>query len=151
MKLVIQVPGDPYPSELHRDAPANSHYEIVVWVPLVDCYATKAMYIVDRANTELALSRLDSNPSDWLGFEHFAKSLAKTPSVAFGQALIFHTGCLHGSEVNEETETRVSLNLRFKNIFTPSGLKNQLQFFRPIIVSEIAILGAAMEARDLKR
>ena len=39
--LVIQQPKDNNPSELHRDAPLNSCYEMVVWVPLVDCFKTK--------------------------------------------------------------------------------------------------------------
>jgi sporadic carbohydrate cluster 2OG-Fe(II) oxygenase len=149
--LVLQPPGDPNPSELHRDAPANSPYEMVVWVPMVNCYGTKAMYILDVDNTEKAFAHLDANPSDWDGFEKYAKSLSVTPPVAFGQALIFFTGCLHGSEINSESETRVSLNIRYKNLFSPSGLKNQLQFFSPLRISDVARLGSLLEARELQR
>lgn len=149
--LVLQPPGDPNPSELHRDAPANSPYELVVWVPMVNCYGTKAMYILDVNNTEKAFAHLEANPSDWNGFEKFAKSLSVTPPVAFGQALIFYTGCLHGSDINAEQETRVSLNIRYKNLFSPSGLKNQLQFFSPLRISDVARLGSLLEARELQR
>lgn len=147
--LVIQTPRDPNPSELHRDAPANSPYEIVVWVPLVDCFSTKSMYILDISATEQALKELRSRPGNWKDFEIFAKSLACTPTVPFGSALLFHTGCLHGSEVNEENQTRISLNIRYKNLFSPSGLKNQLQFFSPLRISALARLGAAFEAKEL--
>jgi sporadic carbohydrate cluster 2OG-Fe(II) oxygenase len=147
--LVLQPPGDPNPSELHRDTPGNSPYELVVWVPLVDCYKTKAMYIVDIEKTEQALNYLEANPKDWLSFEKYTKTLAVTPDVPFGKALIFHTGCLHGSEINNEQETRVSLNVRYKNIFAPTGLKNQLQYFSPLRVSEIARLGSMLEAKEL--
>lgn len=149
--LVLQPPGDPNPSELHRDAPANSPYELVVWVPLVDCFGSKAMYILDIKNTEQAFEFLHANPTNWTGFESYAKSLAVTPKVSFGEALIFHTGCLHGSDINAENETRVSLNIRYKNIFSPSGLKNQLQFFSPLRVSEVARLGSLLEARELQK
>lgn len=149
--LVLQPPGDPNPSELHRDAPANSPYELVVWVPLVNCFATKAMYILDIESTERAFERLDADPADWAGFEAYARSLAVTPSVPFGKALVFHTGCLHGSDINAEGETRVSLNVRYKNLFSPSGLKNQLQFFSPLRVSDVARLGSLLEARELQR
>ena len=149
--LVLQPPGDQNPSELHRDAPANSPYELVVWVPLVNCFDTKAMYIVDIKKTEQAFEFLDANPADWAGFESYAKSLAVTPDVPFGKGLIFHTGCLHGSDINAENETRVSLNIRYKNIFSPSGLKNQLQFFSPLRVSEVARLGSLLEARELQK
>lgn len=148
--LVLQPPGDPNPSEIHRDAPANSPYEIVVWVPLVDCFATKAMYILDSDRTREAFQRLDEHPDDWEGFEDYAKSLAVRPSVAFGQALIFHTGCLHGSDINEESETRVSINIRYKGLFSPSGLKNQLQFFSPLRISDVTRLGSILEAQELQ-
>ena len=49
--LVIQQPGDPNPAEVHRDTPANSPYEIVVWVPLVSCYRSKCLYLCDRKAT----------------------------------------------------------------------------------------------------
>ena len=149
--LVLQPPGDPNPSELHRDAPANSPYEIVVWVPMVDCFGSKAMYILDIKNTERTFQFLDASPTDWTGFETYAKSLAVTPAVSFGKALIFHTGCLHGSDINAENETRVSLNIRYKNIFSPSGLKNQLQFFSPLRISDVARLGSLLEARELQK
>jgi len=147
--LVIQAPGDPNPSELHRDAPYNSPYEIVVWVPLVDCLRSKAMYILDEKSTNNAFQRLSSQPDDWIGFERYAKSLASNPAVPFGSALFFHTGCLHGSEVNSENETRVSLNIRYKNLFSPSGLKNQMQYFTPIRTSPLSRLGGRLEAKEL--
>jgi len=149
--LVLQPPEDPYPSELHRDTPGNSAYEIVVWIPLVDCYGSKAMYILDKVNTQTAMEWLDAHPNDWPAYEKYARSLAINPNVSFGQALIFHTGCLHGSDVNVEGETRVSLNMRYKNIFSPSGLKNQLQFFKPLRISDLTRIGSELEARELMK
>ncbi len=149
--LVIQPPGDPNPSELHRDAPGNSPYELVVWVPLVNCFRTKAMYILDITRSEEALDRLAENPQDWDIFEQYVKENAERPTVAFGKALIFHTGCLHGSDINSESDTRVSLNMRYKNLFSPSGLKNQLQFFELLRTSEVTNLGSRFEARNLQQ
>jgi sporadic carbohydrate cluster 2OG-Fe(II) oxygenase len=149
--LVIQPPRDPNPSEIHRDAPLNSPYEVVVWVPLVDCFSTKSMYILDEESTKKAFSFLDSNPTDWLGFENYARSLAVNPSVPFGSALFFHTGMLHGSDINTENETRISLNIRYKNIFSPAGLKNQLQFFKILRSSPFTRMGARFETRELLR
>jgi sporadic carbohydrate cluster 2OG-Fe(II) oxygenase len=149
--IVIQPPGDPNPSEIHRDAPLNSPYEVVIWVPLVDCYATKTMYILDERATDQAFLYLEKNKSDWTGFENYAKSMSVSPRVPFGTALFFHTGLLHGSEINQESETRVSLNLRYKNIFSPSGLKNQLQFFKLLRSSAFSQMGARLEERELNR
>ena len=142
--LVIQQPKDNNPSELHRDAPLNSCYEMVVWVPLVDCFKTKSMYMVDYQKTKELYKSLEHD-QDWENFERDAIKQSVRPDVKFGEALIFSTTVLHGSTINQESETRVSLNVRYKNMFSPSGLKNQLQFFRILQQSNITALGADLE------
>lgn len=147
--IVIQKPNDPNPSELHRDAPANSPYEIVLWIPLVDCYKTKAMYIVNFEETKKLYENLDKN-SDWETFENLAKTKSIEVPVKYGEGLFFSTAILHGSNINEEKETRFSLNIRFKNIFSPSGLKNQLQFFRKLQISDLTEIGSSIELQKSK-
>ena len=142
--LVLQMPNDPNPSEIHRDAPANSCYELVVWVPLVDCFNTKAMYILNHQDTKAVYNSF-TGTEDWSTFEKQALSLSQRPAVNFGQALMFSTAVLHGSEINQEQETRVSLNIRFKNIFSPAGLKNQYQFFKQLTISDFTKIGADLE------
>lgn len=142
--LVLQQPGDPNPSELHRDAPLNSCYEMVLWVPMVDCFRTKSMYMLSHSETKRAYADLKQHGC-WQKFEKDAIDAAVKPSVSFGQALAFSATVLHGSEVNLENETRVSLNVRYKNLFSPSGLKNQLQFFKLLTVSDFVTVGADLE------
>tara|TARA_B100000989_G_scaffold259342_1_gene209492 strand:- start:245 stop:1048 length:804 start_codon:yes stop_codon:yes gene_type:complete len=147
--IVIQKPNDPNPSELHRDAPANSPYEIVLWIPLVDCYKSKAMYVVDFKNTKKLYEQINKI-KDWELFEKSAKTLSKEIAVQYGEGLFFSTAILHGSNINIEKETRFSLNIRFKNIFSPSGLKNQLQFFRKINTSDLTNIGSIIELQKSK-
>ena len=146
--IVIQRPNDNNPSELHRDAPGNSPYEIVLWIPLVDCFKTKAMYLVDYKSTLELYDDLEKN-LDWEQFER--KSIKKSSfiPVKFGEALFFSTAVLHGSHINKETETRISLNIRFKNIFSPSGLKNQLQYFEKFLISDFVEMGSSLELKKL--
>jgi sporadic carbohydrate cluster 2OG-Fe(II) oxygenase len=139
--LVIQQPGDPNPSEVHRDAPTNSPYEIVVWLPLVNCFRSKCMYVCDRSKTLEALSIMKSNPDDWSAFERFCAANGVEPDVPFGSALLFWTGLFHGSRINSEGETRWSLNMRYKNLFSPTGLKDAFEFFRILQLSPLARLG----------
>lgn len=147
--LVIQKPNDPNPSELHRDAPTNSPYEIVLWLPLVDCYKTKAMYVVDYKSTKKLYKNLDKH-KDWELFEKDSIQNATELPVKFGEALFFSTAILHGSKINKENETRFSLNIRFKNIFSPSGLKNQLQFFKKLNISNLVKIGSSIELKKSK-
>lgn len=147
--LVIQKPNDPNPSELHRDAPTNSPYEIVLWLPLVDCYKTKSMYVVDYKSTKKLYEDLDKH-KDWELFEKDSIQNATELPVKFGEALFFSTAILHGSNINKENETRFSLNIRFKNIFSPSGLKNQLQFFKKLNISKLVKIGSSIELKKSK-
>ena len=148
INIVIQSPNDPNPSEIHRDAPLNSSYEIVVWIPLVDCYKTKSMYILDFNQTNKALKFLEKNKKNWSKFEQYAKKNSKNPKVDYGNALFFHAGLFHGSNINKEKETRISLNVRFKNLFSPTGLKNQLQYYRPLNISNITKFGAEIDSKE---
>jgi len=146
--IVIQRPNDNNPSELHRDAPSNSPYEVVLWIPLVNCFKTKAMYLVDHKSTIELYDNLDKT-QDWERFEKDAIDKSILVPVNFGEALFFSTAVLHGSHINIETETRISLNVRFKNIFSPSGLKNQLLFFEKFLVSDLVKIGSELEFKKL--
>lgn len=146
--IVIQRPNDQNPSELHRDAPSGSAYEIVLWIPLVDCFKTKTMYLVNHKSTLELYDNLDKT-QDWEQFEKDSINKSSLVPVNFGEALFFSTAVLHGSHINKETETRISLNIRFKNIFSPSGLKNQLQFFEKFLVSDLVKIGSDLEFKKL--
>ena len=146
--IVIQRPNDENPSELHRDAPGNSSYEIVLWIPLVDCFKTKTMYLVDYNSTLELYDDLEKN-LDWEKFESESIKKSSLVPVNFGEALFFSTAVLHGSHINKESETRISLNIRFKNIFSPSGLKNQLQFFDKFLISDLVKIGSNLDLKKL--
>ena len=68
INLVIQTPNDLNPTIPHRDAPPNSYFELVIWIPLVNCKDTKSMYTVDLKTAKIALDELDKNPDDWEKF-----------------------------------------------------------------------------------
>ncbi len=124
--LVIQQPGDQNAEALHRDSPANSPFEITVWVPLVNVYGTKSMYVLPLPKSQEALALMKK---DYEAFTLFAKLHAQSIEVPFGKALFFWQGLIHGVPVNCEQETRWSLNMRYKNIFSPSGTKGLIEFF----------------------
>lgn len=135
INIVIQPPNDNNPTIPHRDAPPNSFYEIVLWIPLTDCSNTKSMYVINRKDSEEALNVFAKN-SSWENFLNILNNKKKYPSVKFGEALFFMPNIYHGSDTNITNETRFSLNIRFKNLFTPSGKKFPLHFFRPYKISK---------------
>jgi sporadic carbohydrate cluster 2OG-Fe(II) oxygenase len=146
--VVFQPPGDPHPTELHRDAPANSPYEVVVWLPLVDCFGTKSMYLLDRRSSHEALSTYRSNPDDRTAFQTVLDSRSVQLSVPYGSALLFWPALFHGSVVNTESESRVSLNTRFKNLFAPLGMKDPFRYFSILHTSPLTRMGMHFQREE---
>ena len=61
--------------------------------------------------------------------------------IKYGQILVFDQGFPHGNRINEEQETRWSMNCRFKGVFTPYGDKKIGEFFEPITLRAQSRLG----------
>lgn len=135
INLSIQMPEDTSSLlPVHADTwSGDSAFEVVVWLPLVDCYGTKAMYLlppVESAKFSEGFSRRGGSSSESI-YESI-KSEVKWLEVKSGQVLIFDQSLPHGNRVNEELETRWSMNCRFKGVFTPYGDKKLGEFFEPI-------------------
>lgn len=135
--LVIQAPHDLAVSPVHRDAPPSSPYEIVVWVPLVDCYGSKGMVVMNTAQTREALA-MRKQPGGDAAMEEFVWKNAAKIEVPYGKALFFWAGLIHAVPENQEQETRWSLNLRYKNLFSPQGTKGVPDYFRMLKLSPLS-------------
>ena len=146
VNLSIQLPNDDSSLlPVHADTwSGDSPYEVVVWLPLVDCYRTKAMYLLPpKASDELnqQFARRAGNTSQ--GLYQSIQQEVKFLDVRYGEVLIFDQGLPHGNRVNEETETRWSMNCRFKGVFTPYGDKKIGEFFEPITLRAASRAGMA--------
>ena len=144
INLSIQLPKDSSSLlPLHADTWSGvSPFEIVIWLPLVDCYKTKTMYILPSNKIKKYESRLISKKtksSDQI-FNLIKKDLIWL-KVNYGEILVFDQSLPHGNIVNKEKETRWSMNIRFKGLFTPYGDKKIGEFFEPITLKPISKKG----------
>ena len=144
INLSIQIPNDNSSLlPVHSDVwSGDSPFEIVVWLPLVNCYKTKAMYILPPKkykSFEKKFSKIAKKNSEY-AFKKMKKDI-KWINIKFGQILIFNQSLPHGNRINTEKETRWSMNCRFKSIFTPFGDKKIGEFFEPITLRKISELG----------
>ena len=136
--IVFQYPKSNRYSELHTDAPNNSRHEIVYWLPLVDCYKTKSFYLVNAKDTDILMGEFKKNEFEsWHEFRNEAIKRATHLEIKFGQILGFWSGLLHGSIINTTNESRISYNMRFKNLYAPAGLKDPLVFYEPYKISKL--------------
>ena len=63
------------------------------------------------------------------------------PELKAGEVLIFNQNLPHGNRVNQESETRWSMNCRFKSVFTPYGDKKIGEFFEPVTLKAASRVG----------
>jgi sporadic carbohydrate cluster 2OG-Fe(II) oxygenase len=144
VNLSIQMPNDESSLlPVHSDTwSGDSPYEVVVWIPLVDCFRTKAMYLLSPENSkklvEVFSERAGKNSEEL--FQSISKEV-RFLDMKYGQVMIFDQGFPHGNRLNEENETRWSMNCRFKSVFTPYGDKKIGEFFEPITIRAASRIG----------
>ena len=144
LNLSIQLPGDDSSLlPVHADVwSGDSPFELVLWLPLVDCHATKSMYLLPPAADAAMAARLGD--FDGRGAEHLYRAIEPDLmwlDVPYGRALLFTQNLMHGNRVNLEGETRWSMNCRFKSLMSPYADKRLGEFFEPITIRAATRLG----------
>ncbi len=150
VNLSIQMPDDDSSLlPIHADAfGGESPFQVVVWLPLVDCFRSKSMFILPyKENCEL-LPKLNQFRSGGMGeLFHQVKDQLTWLDVPYGTVLVFSSNQLHGNIINGEATTRWSMNCRFKGVFTPytSQEKTLGSFYRPITMRPVSQIGLDYE------
>ncbi len=150
VNVVIQPPGDRDQVHTHRDAPLNSNFEVVVWLPLVNCYGTKTMFVCDKATSLQGLTLLKEG-KPYEEFTRFSETRAVSLVIPYGTALFFAAGLVHGCPVNVENETRWSLNIRYKSLFSPYASKGLAEFFEVLPLSSATQVALDFERLEHER
>lgn len=133
INLSIQLPDDDGSLlPVHADVlQGDSPYEVVLWVPLVNCYDTKSMFF-SRKQPDIKGKTLE---------QIYEECDPYFVDVKYGECLIFSQNWFHGNRVNETNETRWSLNCRFKSLFSPYADKKLGEFFEPIDIRPATKIG----------
>ena len=154
VNLSIQLPDDSSSLlPVHSDIwSGDSPFEVVVWIPLVNCYSSKTMYILKpQHNTKIHTQfkkYAGKNSSDI--FKNIKKNV-EWINIKFGEILIFNQSLPHGNIINSEKETRWSLNCRFKSLYSPYGDKKIGEFFKPITLRAASRIGMNYSLPNLKK
>jgi len=146
INLSIQMPHDDSSLlPVHADVwSGDSPYEVVLWIPYVDVYATKSMFILpidkDVEHQKRMASEGHKSADDlFCSIEEDVRWL----DISYGKILVFTQNLMHGNVVNNEATTRWSSNCRFKSVFSPYRDKKLGEFFEPILIRPATRLGAA--------
>ena len=151
VNLSIQMPNDDSSLlDIHADVfGGETPYQVVMWLPLVDCHRTKSMFILPHDKTKAVTPRMSE-----VGDGGMAKLYSMVEKdllwldVPYGTALVFSPNCLHGNVLNREAATRWSMNCRFTGLFTPytSPEKKIGSFYLPITTRAVSRIGMAYRA-----
>lgn len=148
VNLSIQLPKDNSSLlAIHADAfGGETPFQVVEWLPLVDCYKTKSMFILPRQKSEAAyqvFTKYEGRGMDAI-YDDVKDDLVWC-DVPYGHVLVFSPNYLHGGVINDEPETRWSMNCRITGLFTPyTGAEKKLgSYYLPITTRPVTKLGVA--------
>jgi sporadic carbohydrate cluster 2OG-Fe(II) oxygenase len=142
VNLSIQMPDDDSSLlPLHSDVWSGcSPFEVVLWIPLVNCKKTQSMFIMPKILNEQYYAKIQ-NFNSVTEIEQQVKKKVKWLTLKYGQGLIFLHSIMHGNVVNKEKDTRWSFNCRFKSVFSPYDDKSIGETFFPITLRPASISG----------
>lgn len=149
INISIQFPNDDTSLlPVHSDVwSGDSPYEINLWVPLVNCYKTKSMYILSpKENIKLIHKMKNKKYHSSEQIFKLIKNKVKWLNVKKNAFLLFDQTMPHGNVVNKENETRISMNCRFKNVFSPYSDKKIGEYFVPITLRSMTEVGSRFKS-----
>ena len=129
MNLSIQFPGDNSSLlDMHTDFfSGESIFQINLWLPFVSVKKTQSMFIINPLDSLAILKKIKKNKIINLKqvLNEYKKKV-KWIKLNKGEAILFSPNCLHGNIVNKEKYTRWSINVRYKNLYSPyTSLDNE--------------------------
>ena len=108
LNLSIQMPKDKNSIlEKHVDfRTGDSPFQKVIWIPITNAFDSNSIFMLDK------------------------ESNYKPVNINYGEVLIFDPNTQHGNIENKTNKTRISINVRVKNWFSPdlSNLAPDRQF-----------------------
>jgi sporadic carbohydrate cluster 2OG-Fe(II) oxygenase len=146
INISIQLPRDNSSLlPVHCDTwSGDSPYEVVLWVPFVNCFGTKSMFYCKAdadARMQPRIGNYENSEKLYQAIEPYTDFI----ECNYGEMLIFTQNVMHGNRVNEEKQTRWSANCRFKGLLTPYADKKLGEFFEPVNVRPATRLGLEYE------
>jgi sporadic carbohydrate cluster 2OG-Fe(II) oxygenase len=150
VNLSIQMPNDDSSLlDIHADVyGGETPFQVVQWLPLVDCFETKSMFILPYPKNERVHKRLhEIGEGGMSALYDEVKDDVVWLTVPYGKVLVFSPNCLHGNVVNRATTTRWTMNTRFTGLFTPytSYEKKLGSYYLPITVRAVSRVGMNYE------
>jgi sporadic carbohydrate cluster 2OG-Fe(II) oxygenase len=157
LNLSIQMPGDESSLlGMHADTlSGQSPFELVMWTAFTKAYGTNSMFYFDRdASREIFYEMAESETKGLEALRQKYWSRAKFVEVNESDVVLFSGTLFHGNVLNETPDNRISINCRFKNLFSPAGKTKSADrgvgiFYKLLSESVATEIGREYLSRDL--
>ncbi len=157
LNLSIQMPNDESSIlGMHTDTlSGQSPFEFVMWTAFTKGYDTNSMFYFDRQTSKEIFYEMATHEVEGLEalrLKYWSK--AKFLNVDASDVVLFSGTLFHGNVVNQTNDTRISINCRFKNLFTPGGNTKSADrgvgiFYKLLSESVATEIGREYLSRDL--
>lgn len=153
LNFSIQMPGDETSVlALHSDTlSGQSPFECVLWTAITDAFDSNSMYIFDKDISKKMYKELPNY--QYIGMSKMFKdygSLSNNIETTKGQCILFSSTLFHGNQLNKTDKTRISLNCRFKSLFSPEYSEKPHervtgQFYKMLYMSPVTKIGLSYD------
>ena len=158
LNLSIQMPEDQTSKlGMHADTlSGQSPFEVVMWTAFSDFAPEAGMYYFDVETSKLIFNEMQNTEEN--GLESLREKYwteKKFLNISKSQIAIFTGTVFHGNITNETSDTRVSVNCRFKNVFSPEGEEFLSErgvgiFYKQLCLSPITQIAKEYILREVK-
>ena len=158
LNLSIQMPEDKSSKlGMHADTlSGQSPFELVMWTAFSDFEPEAGMYYFDIATSKEIF--LDMQSSEEQGLEKLREkywSKKKYLNISNTQVALFTGTIFHGNVTNYTDQTRVSVNCRFKSVYSPEGSEHLSErgvgiFYKLLETSVITKIAQEYVSREVK-
>lgn len=146
INLSIQFPSDKSSLlDMHTDFfSGESIFQINLWIPFENVKNTQSMFIIDPKESLKILKKIKNDKNiDFEKINQKYKKKMRWINLRKGEGILFSPNCLHGNILNNEKNTRWSINVRYKNLFSPyTNLSNEKKigsFYKPFSLKAVTI------------
>ena len=121
INLSIQCPKDESSLlDIHADFFAGeSLFQINLWLPFTNANKSNSMFLINPKDSLKLLTKFEKKKIDFQTVKKISKDKIKWMNLKYGECLLFSSNCLHGNTTNKEKNTRWSINIRYKNLYSP--------------------------------
>ena len=97
----------------HNDCMYGHGEDVVnIWVPLMNTNKHNSLHLANNFQSKKEVKRFKNEGLSLIQANKLFKSVASPRLVNYGEMLLFNTSAIHGTEVNNSTDNRISFDFR---------------------------------------